>query len=383
MAVDLTLLGNKLQRYRNQFQVSLQELSEATGIDIERLDKYEKGELTPTGDEILILSEYYKCDYKFFISNEKTAPFEETETLFRRYGNEFSREDRWRVQEFLFLCESEEYLMGFVRNTRSRVPFSFQKKSTFQKGNAREAAAQLRQGLGYAGFAVPRDVFSDFRNIGIHLFRRELTNSNISGLFVKHPTAGKCILVNYSEDVFRQRFTAAHEAAHAILDDEDDFVVSFGKWDRNDLREVSANEFAGHYLMPPEFLRLIPGSTSWNQSKFLEWAVKLRVNAEPLAIALKNAHLISSEEFSRFRSVKIPKSGKLDPELSEHLAPGTKARKEALLRRGLSSLYVHLCLEAYDNQHISAGRLAEVLLTDQRELPEIVHLFGRNLARGL
>jgi len=33
--------------------------------------------------------------------------------------------------------------------------------------------------------------------------------------------------VNYSEDVYRQRFTAAHELAHAIFDSDDSAVVSF------------------------------------------------------------------------------------------------------------------------------------------------------------
>ena len=40
------------------------------------------------------------------------APFEQTETLFRMYGDELSSEDRWAIQEFLFLCECEDYLLS-------------------------------------------------------------------------------------------------------------------------------------------------------------------------------------------------------------------------------------------------------------------------------
>ena len=68
---------------------------------------------------------------------------------------------------------------------------------------------------------VAMDIYRDFRSIGAHIFRRHLLNSNISGLFVAHPTAGACLLVNYDEDVYRQRFSVAHEMAHAIFDQSD------------------------------------------------------------------------------------------------------------------------------------------------------------------
>lgn len=110
MPLDQQLLGQKLRRYRNQLSRTLAEVSDATGISQGRLRAYEAGTSAPSGDEIPIFADYYLCDYKFFISNEKLAPFEETETMFRRYGTEFSREDRWVVQEFLFLSECEHSL---------------------------------------------------------------------------------------------------------------------------------------------------------------------------------------------------------------------------------------------------------------------------------
>lgn len=114
MAFDLSLFSSKLKRYREQFQWSLDEVSQATGISQRSLSELENGQRRPTGDEILILADYYRCDYKFFLSNEKLASFEQTETLFRRYGKDFSKQDRWSVQEFLFLCECEEFLMKLL-----------------------------------------------------------------------------------------------------------------------------------------------------------------------------------------------------------------------------------------------------------------------------
>jgi transcriptional regulator with XRE-family HTH domain len=114
MTFDLALFSSKLRRYRDQFATLLNEVALETGIAEESLAALENGERRPTGDEVLILADYYKCDYQFFISNEKVAPFEQTETMFRKYGAEFSKEDRWSVQEFLFLCECEEFLKNLI-----------------------------------------------------------------------------------------------------------------------------------------------------------------------------------------------------------------------------------------------------------------------------
>lgn len=211
-------------RYREQLQLTLAEVAAGTGSSEERIASLEQGKSAPSGDEVLIFADFYKCDYRFFISNERLAPFEQTENLYRRYGNDFSRDDRRRVQEFLFLCECEEFLMQQM--SRPRSEFRFVPQGKFFKGHGDAAAAALRRHFQYSSNAIPSNVYEDFRKIGIHVFRRRLTNSNISGVMIRHPMAGASVLVNYSEDVYRQRFTGAHEAAHAILDRQE-FVVSF------------------------------------------------------------------------------------------------------------------------------------------------------------
>lgn len=374
MALDRSLLSEKLKKYREQFQISNEELSQATGIDEQLLTAYEQQEKIPSGDEILIISDFYRCDYKFFISNEKLAPFEQTETLFRKHGDEFSREDRWAIQEFLYLAECEAYL---DQNSWS-AKFNFSKTSTNHKRNGIKAAAELRKFFKYSSNAVPRNIYDDFREIGIRTFRRKLTNSNISGLYIKHPVAGKCILINYNEDLYRQRFTAAHEAAHAILnDDEGGVIVSF-KGRRSDFVEVGANFFASHYLMPPEFIRQIPQANKWDSDKALVWANKLMVSTEALAYALKNAHLIDNHVERELRSVRVDSRVKRDPELSENMPNKTRNRKSQLLERGLSTFYVNLCFNSYRNNIITATRMAEMLLVEQNELYEIADLYGEN-----
>lgn len=381
MSFDRKLLGEKIKKYREQFEVSIPELSKATGISIDSLVDYEKGNKEPSGDEILILADHFKCDYKFFISNERVAPFEQTETLFRRYNKEFSKEDRWAVQEVLFLAESEFYLqkeLGF--NIKRK--FSFEKKGTYYKGHGADAAAQLRHELGYLENQIPLDIYDDFRKIGIHVFRRKLSNPNISGLYIKHPTAGKCILINYNEDIYRQRFTAAHEAGHSILDDDQDVVVSFTNWNKGDLSEIRANTFASHYLLPPKFLESINTQGKWDTNKTLLWANKLKVSTSALANTLKEYKLIDGITENQIKSVRVPSEAKVDPEIGLNLSPKAFERKKTFLKLGLSSSYVKLCFNAYRANIISAARMAEMLLVNEVILNEIANLYGEEIQYG-
>jgi len=377
MPIDTVELGRKLKRMREQLQLDLQDIALATGLPADMLSQFESGEREPFGDHILILADYFKCDYRFFISNERLTAIEQTEQMFRKHGSAFSKEDRWAIQEFLYLCDCEHWLQQDL----SRVPagvFFPHVTGRYYKGHAEQAAQQLRAYLGYQPNEQRLDVFSDYRRLGLHLFRRQLPNSNISGVFIRHPSIGKCVLVNYNEDVFRQRFTASHEVAHALFDGKTDFVVSFVA-DSKELTEVRANTFASRFLLPPEFLRRIPDSGNWSSNKVLEWAAKLMVNPETLAYALNDARLIDGQQKRDFAKLRITKGEKPDPELPSDLSPQSLSRRHGLLKMGVSHRYATLCFDAYDRRLVSAGRLSEVLLVDRAHLPEIAEVFGRPL----
>lgn len=374
MPIDLKMLGEKLTRYRTQLKLTFDDLQQGTGISKERLVGIESGCTEPSGDEILILADFYRCDYRFFVSNEKSAPFEQTEILYRKHGDAFSKHDRWAIQEFLYLAECEHFLNSELAVGPSKE-FKFRKLSHIHKENGIQASKELRRFLGYTDITIGRNVYDDFRQIGLHVFRRELSNSDISGLFIKHPIAGKCILVNYSEDIFRQRFTAAHEAAHAILDDQETVVVSFKHASGKDYREVGANYFASNYLMPAEFLLKLPNCKAWDKQRISEWALKLKVSTEALAYALKNNNLITPAQTNEFKRTPVPPEAKIDPELPTGLGESARQRKLAMLKRGLSESYVRICMEAYRKEIVSFGRLAELLLTHESELVAVLELY--------
>lgn len=383
MSIDLARLGSKLRSYREELQLTRLEVSQATGISEQSLADYEAGLKEPSGDDLLILSDFYKCDYKFFISNESVPVFERVQKMFRKHGDELSKSDRMAFLEFLYLCECEEQLLRQLHSIeRRRFHFRGLSPGELYVEHGRRAAKALRKWLGYKPTQVPSDVFSEFRRLGFHVFRRKLGNSNISGLYVRHPFAGECILINYDEDVFRQRFTLAHEIGHALLDQRDDVELTMKNQREDGLIEARAYRFASEFLVPRELLLKIAPPGGWNPALVLTWAGKLMVNPVVLARALGEANLIEQREVAAFSRLRLPRHLKRDPELAVDLSPNSRQRRQELLERGLSNFYVKLCFDAYEQGVISFGRLANMLLVDEREVLEIAALFGRAIYLG-
>lgn len=375
MSLDLHFLGNKLSTCRGLLQLSIEEVSQGTGIPIRRIKLFEQGKLEPLGDEILILSDFYKEDYKLFISSEQKSVIEKVDILYRRFGDTFTKDDRWAIREFLYLCECEEDVWRVLNFEKKN--FDFQKRGDYFKTHGLEAAKELRTFLGYSDNSQLKDIFNDFRKIGVHVFRRKLSSSNISGLFILHPYAGKCVLVNYNEDTYRQNFTVAHEVGHSIFDSEEQINVSLSTDKGNDLRELRANTFAAHFLIPPKAISNLNVS-QWSVTVLHNVAKQLRVNVTPLLIQLKNLKLISEQEYLTLKRNFINESLKEDFEF-ENLNAQQKENKRKLIENGLSTFYVRKCHDAFSNHLISRKRLAEMLLTDEFQLPNILSPFNLKL----
>jgi hypothetical protein len=183
-------------------------------------------------------------------------------------------------------------------------------------------------------------------------------------------------LVNYSEDIFRQRFTVAHEVAHIIfdIDNKSDGVYISSKWDKDKLKEHRADTFASNYLIPEELLKSIPDNRNWSPEKIIEWATKIKVNPEPLSIALKKQRYINDALCETYSKVKIPKQNKIDSEFVG-LSPKSVERKNYLFQKGISQRYINKCCLAYQRNLISIAKMAELLLVNIEELLEMNDIF--------
>lgn len=193
----------------------------------------------------------------------------------------------------MFLCECEAFTFKELGLTHRS--FDFAPEGDFYKAHGERAANTLRDFLGYSDNMLISDPYYVFRSLGLHIFRRKPLNSSISGLFINHPTAGKCILINYHEDIFRQNFTLAHEIAHSIFDHDQQINVSTGQWKSSEIKEIRANTFASNFLIPPSLLGRLSGEAITSET-IVKLAINLRVNVEPLLISLLNYGIIRPEK---------------------------------------------------------------------------------------
>lgn len=374
--IDLKLIGQKLKRCRENQEYSATEVENGTGISIEKLNGFENGFLEPSGDEILILSDFYKEDYKYFISNQQQSSSEKTDLLYRQFGGEFSKEDKRAIQTFMYLCESEQEIWNILQ-LKNKVYLPPKSSIGDVRKHASIVANDLREFIGYQDNHLPDNLYDDLRKTGVHIFRFKLSNSNISGLFINHPFAGKCILVNYSEDLYRQNFTLLHEYAHAIFDTDQEFNLSFHKDNKNDPKEVRANYFAANFLVPTNAIKKL-NVLVWNSEMVLKVADQLQVNTLTLLYRLKYMKMIDETQLNILKKAKIPWSTKVDPEF-KGLTPKGKLAKEALLKKGLSTSYVRNGHEVYINGHITRNKLGDLLMVNEFELPELLDHYNLKL----
>ncbi len=380
MPFTAATFARKLTTLRTDFGQDLTTLSASSGIPAERLGALERGTEEPTGDEVLILADQFRKDFRFFLNDEAKDSEADIELLFRERPDELSPSDRVAIAEFVYLCRNQAALEAEL-GMQEAPTFTFRPRGKYFIGHGGQCAREVRQRLGIDEKEVVRDVFAAMRSMGIRIFRRKLENSAISGLFVNHPAAGPCVLVNLAEGLARQRFSAAHEWGHGLMDEKPITMSMVGEWDSATLVEVRANAFASQILMPPALLAAVDRSRWEDPGEISNWAARLRVSVPAFLAALAASKLIDGRQREILRSTTPRPPAPPDPELEGDFTAAQVQRKQALLERGLSKNYVDICFDAYSRKVVSGGLLAEMLLTTPAGVYEIAALFGRSLGR--
>lgn len=146
MSLNLAVLGGKLAAYRRDISDTVEEVAAATGLAIERIAAIEAGEVEPNGDEILILSDYFRCDYKVFLTDDALPNAPPAQTLYRAKTVDFSKEDRRAIRDFIYLCETEHEL----EQDLGRLSTSFELPIEIRtRGDTEAAVSAVRTRLGY------------------------------------------------------------------------------------------------------------------------------------------------------------------------------------------------------------------------------------------
>lgn len=389
--------ARKLRDLRRSRDEPLEVLADTTGIDLQSLQALEAGSTVPSGDQVLILADHFSSEFTWLIDDAEPDPDANAAAAMRSEGGQLSAADRHSIAEFIHLCKSQALLEDLLGQKQKEARFTWapaklpgfrRERHNVQGINCAKAFRHWRD---LPPNAIIPDIFQWLRDSGIRVFRRALQpNSPISGLFIRHPVAGRCILINYTEDIYRQRFSAAHEAGHALMDDGKPFNISRPSdqsvgfsaisTDTDDVwTEVRANAFASAFLMPPELLLKMGTPDQWRRpEKIVQAASELFVSIPALLSALFRDRLIDKDTRENLKSNRLRLPSRNDPEL-RGLNSNEMERKKALLEKGIHSAYVHQGFEAHHQGLISLGKLAEMLLIKPGEVRELAELFGTSL----
>ncbi|WP_125061056.1 helix-turn-helix domain-containing protein [Aphanothece sacrum] len=369
MSFDYRLLGKKLREARESLLIEPSEVAGILKISKNEYIKLENGEKQATGDQILRLATLYQRDFRYFITGDYPSAESQIQELFR-LNSSLSKNDRLAIQEFIRFCEYEYFLEGLIsQKVSEELPdYSNIIHHNYYQQQGQEGAYLERKRL-QIGNSPITDIFQLIRQQGVHVFKRKLEDQNISGLYIKHPEAGHCILINYIDDLYRQNFSAAHEYCHALFDSSLEQEMTYFKTNNNNHkeREWRANSFAGYFLVPEKaihkYYRL--------QNNYGEWLTLIKqmcsdfsVSSKVVIIRLHDIKWIDAELKHRLyndQRLIIKKTDKFDPEISDDLSIGSKERIMKLIHKGLSWYFIELATEAYRKNDITYQKLLEML----------------------
>ena len=381
MAFDYAVLGRKLKKARESLLISPQDSALRLQISLQEYLDVELGRNRITGDQLVLLCALYRRDFRYFVTGDYPSAESQVQEMFR-LNAALSQSDRVAIQEFVRLCEYEDFLEREIFQRQSIIIPNYEQVSfghKYFKRQGEEAASLERERL-TLGQQPIENIFDLIRTQGIHIFKRQLEDKNISGLYINHPVAGHCILINYLDDLYRQNFSAAHEYCHALFDSSEGQEITYLK-SSNDKSELEwrANSFAGNFLVPKQRLGLdySPANNydAW-VSLIRQIAERFRVNSQVVIIRLTELRWIDrglQGQLFQDRRLVIKHDDKFDPEAPPSLSPGMQDKSTQIVRQGLSWHFITLGTEAYRRREITYHKLLDMLLLPLEDGYQLLH----------
>ena len=182
----------------------------------------------------------------------------------------------------------------------------------------------LRERVEKGGTGI--DVFGIIDELRIPLFFKPL--DKLLGTCIRVPDAGPGILITTERDLHLQRFTAAHELGHYILQHEGSFDNEVGPPKLKqpagfDWKEVEANAFAAEFLLPKWLFRYHVQRHNWSLKQLsdpgtvYQLSLRMGVSYESTCWGLQSHNILGADVVQRLRAVP--------PKMSKLAATGNKA----------------------------------------------------------
>ena len=293
--------GAKLRRARENLGLTQEELSKAVGLSSEFISLLEIGKRTPSVDSLLRLAEFLKKDIGYFLQD----PEGNFQILLKE--KKLSREERTVIRRFQRYCEDYIRLEELTMRRAETSPM-------YQISSAARMAREERKRLGLGDEPI-RDVFGLLEINGLKIMRQSIPeNAQIAAIFVFYDAEQAAFaLLDSSRPLGDQAVMAVHVYAHylrdrtagPILDNPDVFVDEYLPLYHP--REKFAQQFALHFLVPPQKLKHIVQKEMHGRSLHYEDVIYLKryfgVRTLTLLHILHSLGLIPQHRYHDYRDL--------------------------------------------------------------------------------
>lgn len=250
--MDRKALGRRVREARELAGLSQQAAAETLGLPRTAVTQIEAGNRSVSTLELSQLAGLLRRPVGWFLRDTEDADEDLLVILHRvAAGLGEASEVRDAVDRCVHICREAAALRTLLGHEQQEGPPSYPEPAPRTTGEAvrqgERVAEQERRRLGL-GSAPIVDLTGLISDQGIWTATSPLPDP-MSGLFLQHASLGIAILVNASHAYSRQRFSLAHEYAHALFDRDRVVGVSSAE-NRSERIEQRANAFAAAFLMP-------------------------------------------------------------------------------------------------------------------------------------
>lgn len=293
------------------YGITPNELASELGIAATSIERVLAGEGGITFNQLRKIAEHFGRGVLFFLESGPVDAAQVHTPQFRTLANQ-KPELTPSLKKLIERVEKQRAVYLSLREDLDETERVCFKPPSLPRGNIKEAASIVRKWLELAD----KNDFNSYRAAveaqGILVFRSngyggkwQIPKQNpIMGFTLYDPACPVIVIKKQASDA-QQVFTLMHELGHLLLhktssiDDEQDFYSHQG-------HERDANAFAGHLLVPDEFLATIRDAGCPREaSQFDDWLAPQRkawgVSAEVILRRLLDAGRLQQSKYAAYR----------------------------------------------------------------------------------
>jgi len=350
----MILVGERLKQSREALGYTQQQVAEELKIGRPRYSDIENGKRNVALKDLYRFCEFFGRPISYFLK-EKRVGESGFKVLFRKTGGD--KELSKIITEFESLCERMRELEE-IMEIRIKPPISGDYKYENSRirfwGKHYAGHERKKLDLGQASIRNLEQILEE--KCGLKIFYLPIPEEReIFGMFTFDESIGGCILINTNPTIGNQLFSLAHEYGHFIFHKNRLGIISFQK-EKNTLDERLANYFASNFLMPEDavndiFSIRIKNCKNITGEDIIYLADYFGVSFQAMVFRLNNLKLLGDDKKKKLITetwvTSIRKSmGISEPEKSRFKFP---------------SLYIHLCVKAYQQGRITTSKFANFL----------------------